>query len=446
LHRPHSQPLIAKESRSLRGRFRVPGDKSISHRALMLGAVAIGETTIAGLLEAEDVLNTAEAMRRLGARVTRGEKGWRVCGVGVGGFGEPSSDLDFGNSGTGARLAMGLIASSPLTARFVGDESLSRRPMGRVITPLRKLGARFEPSPGERLPLVIHGTRDAVPIAYELPVASAQVKSAVLLAGLNVPGRTTVVEPIATRDHTERMLGAFGARIAVESGDGKRHIAITGQQELTAQKIAVPGDPSSAAFALVAALITRDSEVTVENLLLNSTRTGLIQTLIEMDADITIANRRDVQGETVGEVTARSSRLRAVSVPKERAPSMIDEYPVLAIAAAFADGTTRMEGLEELRVKESDRLAAVEAGLQANGVRTASGPDWLSVMGGNATGGGKVETHLDHRIAMSFLVMGLATKEPVVIDDGRMIATSFPDFQPLMSGLGASIASFEECA
>jgi 3-phosphoshikimate 1-carboxyvinyltransferase len=318
--------------------------------------------------------------------------------------------------------------------------------MGRVITPLRKLGARFEPSPGERLPLVIHGTRDAVPIAYELPVASAQVKSAVLLAGLNVPGRTTVVEPIATRDHTERMLGAFGARIAVESGDGKRHIAITGQQELTAQKIAVPGDPSSAAFALVAALITRDSEVTVENLLLNSTRTGLIQTLIEMDADITIANRRDVQGETVGEVTARSSRLRAVSVPKERAPSMIDEYPVLAIAAAFADGTTRMEGLEELRVKESDRLAAVEAGLQANGVRTASGPDWLSVMGGNATGGGKVETHLDHRIAMSFLIMGLATKEPVVIDDGRMIATSFPDFQPLMSGLGASIASFEECA
>jgi 3-phosphoshikimate 1-carboxyvinyltransferase len=446
LHRPHSQPLIAKESRSLRGRVRVPGDKSISHRALMLGAVAIGETDITGLLEAEDVLNTAEAMRKLGARVTREGNAWRVCGVGVGGFAEPRGDLDFGNSGTGARLAMGLIASSPLSARLIGDESLSRRPMGRVITPLRKIGARFEPSEGERLPLVIHGTRDAVPIAYELPVASAQVKSAVLLAGLNVPGRTTVIEPVATRDHTERMLAAFGAKIAIEDDAGERHIAITGQQELTARNIAVPGDPSSAAFTLVAALVTQNSEVTVENLLLNPTRTGLIQTLIEMGGDITIANRREAQGETVGDVTARSSRLKGVTVPKERAPSMIDEYPVLSIAAAFADGVTRMEGLEELRVKESDRLAAVEAGLVANGVQTASGRDWLSVTGGEPAGGGKVETHLDHRIAMSFLIMGLAATEPVVIDDGRMIATSFPDFQGLMSGLGASIAAVEEGA
>jgi 3-phosphoshikimate 1-carboxyvinyltransferase len=421
----------------------VPGDKSISHRALMFGAVAIGETNINGLLEAEDVLNTAEAMRKLGAKVTRDESGWRVCGVGVGGFAQPRGNLDFGNSGTGVRLAMGLIASSPISARLIGDESLSRRPMGRVITPLSKIGARIEPSQGERLPLVMHGTRDAVPIVYELPVASAQVKSAVLLAALNVPGRTTVIEPVATRDHTERMLSAFGAKISIGSDAGKRHIAITGQQELTARTIAVPGDPSSAAFALVAALVTRDSEVTIENLLLNPTRMGLIQTLIEMGGDITIANRQEAQGETVGDVTARSSRLKAVTVPKDRAPSMIDEYPVLAIAAAFAEGETRMEGLEELRVKESDRLAAVQAGLVVNGVQTASGRDWLSVTGGTPAGGGKVETHLDHRIAMSFLIMGLAAKEPVVVDDGRMIATSFPDFQRLMTGLGGSIAAVE---
>jgi 3-phosphoshikimate 1-carboxyvinyltransferase len=441
LHRPQPQPLLARTSHALKGRIRVPGDKSISHRSLMLGAAAIGETIIEGLLEAEDVLNTAQAMRALGAEVQRDEAGrWHVAGVGVGGFAEPPGDLDFGNSGTGARLAMGLIASTPIRARLVGDASLSKRPMGRVITPLEKIGARFEAAEGGRLPLVLHGARDAVPIRYELPVASAQVKSAILLAGLNVPGRTTVIEPIATRDHTERMLQAFGAEIEVSQQQGARSISIVGQQEIKAQAITVPGDPSSAAFALVAALLTADSEVTVENMLLNPTRTGLIETLAEMGADLVIGNKRQAGGETIGDVTARTSRLKGMTVPKARAPSMIDEYPVLAVAAAFAEGVTRMEGLEELRVKESDRLAAVEAGLEANGVRTVSGPDWLEVTGApQVEGGGTVETHLDHRIAMSFLVLGLAAKTPVTVDDGRMIATSFPEFKTLMCGLGAAI-------
>jgi len=407
----------------------------------MLGATAIGETVIEGMLEAEDVLNTAQAMRALGAQVEQGVDGrWHVWGVGVGGFAEPKGDLDFGNSGTGARLAMGLIASTPIRARLIGDPSLSKRPMGRVITPLQQMGARFEAMEGGRLPLIIRGAQDAVPIKYELPVPSAQVKSAILLAGLNVPGRTTVVEPVATRDHTERMLKAFGARIEVEHDKGARSISITGQEELKGQAVSVPGDPSSAASALAAGLLTPESEVTVENMLLNPTRTGLIETLCEMGADLTIANRRQAGGEAVGDVTARTSVLKGVRVPKERASSMIDEYPVLAVAAAFAEGVTHMEGLEELRVKESDRLAAVEAGLKANGVSAASGPDWLNVTGDRRVpGGGGVETHLDHRIAMSFLVLGLAAEKPVTIDDGGTIATSFPDFKTLMRGLGASI-------
>jgi 3-phosphoshikimate 1-carboxyvinyltransferase len=417
----------------------VPGDKSISHRSLMLGAVAIGETVISGLLEAEDVVHTAKAMSELGAEI-QGEQGqWRVRGVGVGGFAEPSRRLDFGNSGTGARLAMGLVASSPIAAWFTGDASLSRRPMGRVMAPLEKIGARFEATDGGRLPLKIHGARDGVPITYRLPVASAQVKSAVLLAGLNVAGRTTVIEPVATRDHTERMLKAFGAKITVEQQGEARQISVTGQEELSSQHILVPADPSSAAFAIVAGLITGSSEITIENVMLNPTRSGLIETLIEMGGQLTITNRRQAGGETVGDVAAGSSRLKGVRVPAQRAASMIDEYPILAVAAAFAEGVTRMEGLEELRVKESDRLAAVAEGLAANGVKVAAGPDWLEVTGGAVAGGGVVRTHLDHRIAMAFLIMGLAAKGPVTVDDDTMIATSFPNFRQLFTGLGARI-------
>jgi 3-phosphoshikimate 1-carboxyvinyltransferase len=424
----------------LTGRIKVPGDKSISHRSLMLGSIAIGETLISGLLEAEDVINTAKAMRALGAELKQEGPGqWRVRGVGVGGFAEPSGPLDFGNSGTGARLAMGLIASTPIAAEFIGDASLSRRPMGRVMAPLQKIGARFEATEGGRLPVRLMGARDAVPISYALPVPSAQVKSAVLLAGLNVPGRTTVIEPVATRDHTERMLKAFGAMIAVEHQGTARQISVTGQEEMRGQRILVPADPSSAAFALVAGLITRDSEITLENVMLNATRGGLIETLSEMGGQLTVTNQREAGGETVGDIIVGSSRLKGVRVPADRAPSMIDEYPVLAVAASFAEGVTRMEGLEELRVKESDRLAAVAEGLAANGVKVTAGPDWLEVTGGKVPGGGVVRTHLDHRIAMSFLVMGLAAENPVNVDDGTMIATSFPDFRQLFSGLGARI-------
>ncbi len=438
----HPVPLVARKVSGLKGIIRVPGDKSMSHRAVILGAVAIGETRIKGLLEAEDVLNTAKVMTALGAKAARGEDGlWRVQGVGVAGLASPREPLDFGNSGTGVRLAMGLMATTPLTARCVGDASLSKRPMGRVITPLEQFGARFEASEGGRLPLTLHGAKNPVPITYTVPVASAQVKSAVLLAGLNAPGRTTVIEPAATRDHTERMLAAFGARLAVEQKDDGRHISIEGQHELTAQEIEVPGDPSSAAFPLVAALITEGSAIVIENVMLNPTRNGLIETLIEMGADIKIGNRRVTGGEEVGDLKVRSSRLHGIRVKAARAPSMIDEYPILAVAAAFAEGTTRLEGLEELRVKESDRLAAVEAGLQANGVTTHSGPDWLEVSGGGAPGGGRVTTHMDHRIAMSFLIMGLASRIFTTIDDGRFIAKSFPDFTGLMNGMGARIAA-----
>lgn len=435
--------LTARPSARLRGQIAVPGDKSISHRALMLGAAAIGETLVSGLLEAEDVLHTARAMAALGAAVSRDEEGlWHVSGTGIGGFIAPPEPLDFGNSGTGARLTAGLIATTPITATLTGDASLTSRPMARIIEPLSRMGARFEAAPGGRMPIVLHGARRPVPIEYRLPVASAQVKSACLLAALNTPGRTTVIEPQATRDHTERMLQAFGARIAIEVSGSERRIAVEGHRELSAQAVAVPGDPSSAAFPLVAALITEGSEVTIGNVLLNPTRIGLIETLVEMGGRIAIANRRSAGGETVGDLEVSSSPLTGVTVPAARAPSMIDEYPVLAVAAAFAGGTTRMEGLGELKVKESDRLAAIAAGLAANGVTIALGEDWLEVEGlpgGDGLGGGLVETHLDHRIAMAFLVMGLAAEHPVTIDDGRMIATSFPGFTSLFAGLGAEI-------
>ncbi|MGH6908453.1 MAG: 3-phosphoshikimate 1-carboxyvinyltransferase, partial [Aestuariivirga sp.] len=404
--------------------------------------VAIGETRIKGLLEAGDVIATAHAMTALGAAATRDADGlWRVRGVGIAGLQSPENALDFGNSGTGVRLAMGLMATTPLTARCLGDASLSKRPMGRVTQPLELFGTKFETAEGQRLPLTLHGAKDAVPTAYTLPVASAQVKSAILLAALNTPGRTTVIEPAPTRDHTERMLQGFGARLSVEQKEDGRHISVEGQHELKAQAIEVPGDPSSAAFPLVAALITEGSEIVIENIMLNPTRTGLIETLLEMGAAITIENRRLAGGEEVGDLHVMSSRLRGVRVPAARAPSMIDEYPILGVAAAFAEGTTRMEGLAELRVKESDRLAAVEAGLQANGVMTASGPDWLEVSGGGAPGGGKVMTYMDHRIAMAFLVMGLASRIYTAIDDSAFIATSFPDFAKLLNGMGARIAA-----
>jgi 3-phosphoshikimate 1-carboxyvinyltransferase len=437
-------PLISRKTTALKGKIRVPGDKSMSHRALMFGAVAIGETVISGLLEAEDVVNTAKAMTALGATATRGADGkWRVQGVGVAGLVSPQAPLDFGNSGTGVRLCMGLMATTPLNAQCVGDASLSKRPMGRVTTPLAMFGTRFDVSDGGRLPLTLHGAKNPLPVTYTLPVASAQVKSAVLLAGLNTPGLTTVIEPVATRDHTERMLKGFGAKITVEKKADGKHITLEGQHELRAQVIDVPGDPSSAAFPMVAALITEGSDITIENIMLNETRTGLITTLIDMGGDIVIENRRMAGGEEVGDLHVRYSKLHGVRVPPARAPSMIDEYPILSVAASFAEGTTRMEGLEELRVKESDRLAAVEAGLQANGVTTQSGRDWLEVHGGGAPGGGKVTTHMDHRIAMSFLIMGLASRIYTTIDDSRFIATSFPDFVGLLNGMGARIGAPE---
>ncbi len=442
---PYPIPLTAHPSARLRGQIAVPGDKSISHRALMLGAAAIGETLVTGLLEAEDVLNTAGAMAALGARVSRDEDGlWRISGAGVGGFVAPPEPLDFGNSGTGARLTAGLVATTPITATLTGDASLTSRPMARIIEPLSRFGARFEAAAGGRMPIVIHGASRPVPIEYRLPVASAQVKSACLLAALNTPGRTTVIEPQATRDHTERMLQAFGAAISVELSGGERLIAVEGHRELSAQPITVPGDPSSAAFPLVAALITEGSQVVIANVLLNPTRTGLIETLREMGGRIGIANRRSAGGEEVGDLEISASNLTGVTVPAGRAPSMIDEYPVLAVAAAFANGRTRMQGLGELKVKESDRLAAIAAGLAANNVAITLGEDWLEVEGrpgGQGLGGGLVETHLDHRIAMAFLVMGLAAEHPVTIDDGRMIATSFPGFTSLFAGLGAEIVT-----
>ena len=414
---------------------------------MILGLLAIGETRVSGLLEGDDVMRTAAAARALGAAMAReGEGRWWVRGVGIGGLSDPAELLDFGNAGTGSRLMMGVVGGQPVTAVFDGDASLRKRPMRRILDPLLQMGAEIvSEAEGGRVPLTLRGPQEAIPITYETPVASAQIKSAVLLAGLNAPGTTTVIEAAASRDHTERMLRLFGAQVAVsphgEGGAGRR-IALTGQPTLRGTEVVVPADPSSAAFPIVAALIVPGSEVVIEGVMMNPLRTGLITTLIEMGGAIERLNEREEGGETVADLRVSASRLKGVDVPAERAPSMIDEYPVLAVAAAFAEGTTRMNGLHELRVKESDRLQAVADGLAVNGVRHAIEGDDLIVTGeGTApAGGGTVATHLDHRIAMSFLVMGLATQAAVTVDDGAMIATSFPSFVPMMRALGASIA------
>jgi 3-phosphoshikimate 1-carboxyvinyltransferase len=436
-------PLTARRHGPLAGRARVPGDKSISIRALILGALAVGETRIGGLLEGEDVINTVQTLRALGAQVERtGERRWLVRGVGVGGFAEPAGTLDFGNSGTGCRLMLGAVAGCPVTATFDGDASLRKRPMRRVLDPLERIGARTLASADGRLPLTLAGARDPIPIVFRPPVPSAQLKSAALLAGLAAPGETVVIEAEATRDHTEKMLTHFGAQVRVEpEGDNGRRITLTGQPELVPEPIVVPADPSSAAFPMIAALIARGSDVILDGVMMNPLRTGLITTLCEMGASIEQLDRRKEGGEDVADLRVRSGALRAVEVPAERAPSMIDEYPVLAVAAAFAEGTTVMRGLKELRVKESDRLAATAALLRGNGVAVDIEGDDLIVHGnGRAAGGGVVTTHMDHRIAMAAMVLGLASDKPVQIDDGTFIATSFPGFVELMRGLGADLS------
>ncbi|MFN3766029.1 MAG: 3-phosphoshikimate 1-carboxyvinyltransferase [Aliihoeflea sp.] len=437
-------PATARAGHPLAGTVRVPGDKSISHRSLMFGGLAAGETRITGLLEGEDVLRTGEAMKAMGAVIVRTGGEWIVQGTGNGALLEAETPLDFGNAGTGSRLTMGLVGTYDMETTFIGDDSLSKRPMKRVLDPLREFGTQIISSAeGDRMPLTLRGPRRAAPITYRVPMASAQVKSAVLLAGLNTPGITTVVEPIMTRDHTEKMLKGFGADLEVETdAKGVRHIRLVGEGKLTGRTIAVPGDPSSAAFPLVAALIVPGSDITIENVLMNPTRTGLIETLLEMGASIELLNRRDAGGEDVADLRVRHSELKGVTVPPSRAPFMIDEYPVLAVAASFAEGETVMEGVEELRVKESDRLTATADGLKVNGVTCVEGHEFLRVTGrpgGKGLGGGIVSTHLDHRIAMAFLVMGLAAEKPVTVDDRAMIATSFPEFMDLMASLGAEI-------
>jgi len=436
-------PMIARRCGHLRGVAEIPGDKSISHRALILGALSLGETRISGLLEGQDVLDTAAAMRAFGATVTRhGPGAWSVQGVGVGGFAEPTQVIDCGNSGTGVRLIMGAMATTPITATFTGDASLVKRPMGRVTDPLALFGARAVGRRGGRLPMTLVGAADPVPVRYRLPMPSAQVKSAVLLAGLNAPGQTVVIEPEATRDHTERMLRGFGASVDVQETPEGRIITLTGQPELTGQVVAVPRDPSSAAFPVCAALLVPGSEITVPGVSRNPTRDGLYVTLLEMGADITFENPREEGGEPVADLRVRHSpALRAVETPEARAASMIDEFPVLAVVAAMAQGTTIMRGVKELRVKESDRIDAMARGLEACGVRVEEDEDTLIVHGtGRVPGGATVQTHIDHRIAMSFLVLGLVSDAPVGVDDGSPIATSFPAFEGLMAALGADIA------
>lgn len=437
-------PLTAEPSGPLAGVAEVPGDKSISHRALILGALAVGRTRITGLLEGQDVLDTAAAMRAFGAAVSRTAPGdWEVQGVGVGGFAEPERVIDCGNSGTSVRLVMGAMATTPIAATFTGDESLNRRPMGRVTEPLALFGAQAWGRSGGRLPMTVIGAAEPVPVRYRLPMPSAQVKSAVLLAGLNAPGQTVVIEPEPTRDHTERMLRGFGAEIAVEEGPEGRVITLTGQPELRPQAVAVPRDPSSAAFPVCAALIVPGSAITVPGVSRNPTRSGLFATLVEMGADLTFANPREEGGEPVADLRVRfTGALSGVETPPERAASMIDEFPVLAALAACAEGRTVMRGVRELRVKESDRIAAMARGLEACGVRVEESADMLTVHGRGADGvpgGATVASRLDHRIAMSFLVLGLAARAPVRVDDGGPIATSFPSFVPLMRGLGAVI-------
>src|ERR1700733_11351525 len=437
-------PLTARRNGPLAGRARVPGDKSISIRALILGALAVGETRVSGLLEGEDVLNTAKALQALGARIERtGERQWSIHGVGVGGFAEPAAALDFGNSGTGCRLAMGAVAGCPISATFDGDASLRKRPMRRILDPLELMGSKVTSSGDSgRLPMTLQGARDPLPIVYRTPVASAQIKSAVLLAGLSAPGITTVIETEASRDHTELMLRHFGAQIvSTREGSHGRKIALTGQPELHGAEVVVPADPSSAAFPIVAALIVEGSDLVLSDVMTNPLRTGLFTTLREMGASIEESDARGDAGEPMAQFRVRASKLRGVDVPPERAPSMIDEYLVLAVAASFAEGTTIMRGLQELRVKESDRLEATAAMLRVNGVRVEiSGDDMIVEGKGHVSGGGLVATHMDHRIAMSALVMGLASDKPVKVDDTAFIATSFPDFIPMMRGLGAEFS------
>ena len=428
----------------LTGEAHVPGDKSISHRSLILGALAVGETKITGLLEGEDVLDTAKAMRAFGAEVIdHGGGKWSVHGVGVGGFAEPKQVIDCGNSGTGVRLIMGAMATTPITATFTGDASLNKRPMARVTDPIRALGAQAYGRAGGRLPMTIVGAAEPVPLRYTVPMPSAQVKSAVLLAGLNAPGDTVVIEKEATRDHTERMLSGFGATITTEETNEGRVITLAGQPELQPQVIVVPRDPSSAAFPVCAALITEGSDVVVPNIGLNPTRAGLFTTLREMGADLSYENPREEGGEPVADLRARySPAMQGIEVPPERAASMIDEYPVLSVVAAFAKGATVMRGVKELRVKESDRIEAMASGLRANGIEVEDGPDWWIMHGkgtGQVPGGSRCDTHLDHRIAMSFLILGMASQAPVSIDDGGPIATSFPIFETLMATLGTKI-------
>ena len=443
MNSPEPVPLTARQSGPIQGRVRVPGDKSISHRSLILGALTVGESTITGLLEGEDVLHTADVMRALGARVERtGDQTWRVNGVGIGGFAQPAGMLDFGNSGTGVRLAIGAVAGAPVTATFDGDESLRGRPMQRVLDPLQRMGARVvHVADGGRLPLTLKGAADPIPIVYESPVASAQLKSAVLLAGLAAPGETTVIEAEATRDHTERLLKHFGAKVTSKAhGDHGRRIVLQGQPELEPALVMVPADPSSAAFPLVAALIVPNSELVLDAVMTNPLRTGLLTTLREMGASIEDLEKRD-GGEEIADLRVRTSALKGVDVPAERAPSMIDEYPILAVAASFAEGVTRMRGLKELRVKESDRLAATVDMLRVNGVVVEIEGDDMIVQGkGRPAGGGEVKTNMDHRIAMAALMMGLATENHVRIDDSAFIATSFPGFVELMRSIGADLS------
>ncbi len=438
-------PMTSHRAAPLTGVAEVPGDKSISHRSLILGAMAVGETKISGLLEGDDVLDTAKAMQAFGAEVVNhGSGNWSVFGVGVGGFAEPDQVIDCGNSGTGVRLIMGCMATSPIAVTFTGDASLNGRPMARVTDPLALFGAKTVGRSGGRLPMTIVGAAQPTPVRYVVPVPSAQVKSAVLLAGLNAPGQTVVIEKEATRDHSERMLAGFGAEITVEDTDEGRVITLTGQPELKPQVIAVPRDPSSAAFPVCAALITPGSDVLVPGIGLNPTRAGLFYTLQDMGADLTFENPREEGGEPVADLRAKySPDMQGIAVPPERAASMIDEYPVLSVVASFATGKTMMAGVKELRVKESDRIDAMARGLRANGVTVEDGEDWWSVEGlgpDGVPGGGTCESFLDHRIAMSFMVMGMGAQKPVTVDDGSPITTSFPIFEPLMTGLGAKFS------
>ena len=437
-------PMTSHKCTGLSGVVEVPGDKSISHRSLIFGAMALGKTEISGLLEGQDVLDTAKAMEAFGASVTNhGDGNWTVHGVGVGGFSEPDGVIDCGNSGTGVRLIMGAMATHDMTATFTGDASLNKRPMARVTDPIALFGAEAYGRKGGRLPMTIVGAKHPVPVRYTVPMPSAQVKSAVMLAGLNAPGETVIIEKEATRDHTERMLVGFGAEVDVEITAEGRVITLRGYPELKPQTISVPRDPSSAAFPVCAALITEGSDILVPNIGLNPTRAGLYTTLREMGADLVFENERIEGGEPVADLRAKfSPNMKGIEVPPERAASMIDEYPILSVVASFAEGDTIMRGVKELRVKESDRIDAMAKGLRANGMDIDEGEDWWIIHGkgmGNVPGGGLAETFLDHRIAMSFLTLGMGSEKPVHIDDGGPIVTSFPNFEPLMSALGAKL-------